>query len=160
MFKIIFTVAVLAFCSSTSAQDQSASPAREFISTSSISDTFFSLIHPSVYVPAAILKSIRREALRVLPGEVYIVERSFLKKINPSYVTTITPANNKWKLSSSAKSLLVNNVQERFRFALQFKDAVSLKSFVSKNDLMHKGNKNPGRRKNYLFSCYFRRDFL
>lgn len=141
MFKAFFTLVFLAFISSASAQDHTASLAWKYVSTNIISDTGFFLIHPSVRAPAAILKSIRRDALRILPGNVYVVEKSFLKDADPLFITTIAPANNLWKLSASAQSLITTQQHKIFNFMLQLRDSTSLKNFISVPRLSHRSVK-------------------
>ena len=138
MFKALFTLAVLAFLLSASAQDKSTtSPGWKYSSTNSLIDTSFFLVHPTSNAPSSILKTIEQEALRIFPGKVYIVEKSFLKRINRSYFTTIAPANDLWKLSTSAQSLTANKVHKIFAFTLQLSNATSLESFISKHELSY-----------------------
>ncbi len=141
MIKAFLTLIFISLLSPATAQDHATSLARNYVSTNILDDTCFFLIQPSLYAPAEIFKSIKRNALRILTGDVYIVEKSFLKNVDPLFITTTAPANDLWKLSASAKSLMISHQHKIYNFILQLRDGVYLQYFISKYNLADAGIK-------------------
>jgi Subtilase family/Secretion system C-terminal sorting domain len=136
MKNCIFINIFLIFCIAGNAQKSS--PAlifKKYSSQNKTAPSYFYVVKIPDSSPLELKKLLRVKAKRQLTGSVFIIDTVLLNNISQQKesIERIEPANNYWKLSTSAEAIISagKNNHASFNFYIQFADTSSFKKIFA-----------------------------